>query len=107
LTGNIHNVNNAAEPVIGYVSVTNVQLKRIFISNNDIPLTLPVYPYDCEQDAIPFYLAQDVLLDPPYVYLPTVFEYDDKGNQIGYFYSRPVCIDCTLTGTTKTPSFWK
>ena len=107
LTGNIHDVTKPAEPVIGYVSVTNVQTKRIFISNDDIPLTLTVYPYYCEQDTVSFYLAQDVLLDPPYVYLPTIYAYTPKGALVGYLYSRPICLDCTLTGSKKTPSFWK
>jgi hypothetical protein len=109
LKGNIHNVTNANEVVIGYIAATNVQSKRIFISNNVIPPdTQPIYPYDCEQDTVLFSGdVQGILINPPYVYMPTIKKFDKRGNPIGYLYSTPICVDCTLRGTTTTPLFWK
>ena len=111
--GNIHSVTNANEPVLGYISVTNVQSKRIFITNAQLPTSwLPIYPFDCEEDEALFYNkegyndVQNILIDAPVVFEPT----RAAGTPpiiIGYYYSRPDCVDCTLRGTTAAPPFWK
>jgi hypothetical protein len=105
LNGNIHNVADATEPVIGYMTVTNVQSKRIFLTNAIVPKYQVVqYPYACEVDTTggPLNTTQDVLIDPPLTDIPTLSI--GGGN---YLYSTPQCVDCTLRGTTQTPSFWK
>nr|GFC09256.1 hypothetical protein [Tanacetum cinerariifolium] len=38
LTGNVHRLDNAAEPVLGFVSAHTVQQMRLFISRQDLPL---------------------------------------------------------------------
>jgi hypothetical protein len=115
LNGNIHNVKDANEPVIGFLTVTNVQSKRIFLLNNIIPpFTQPIYPFDCEQNEA-FYSnkqgyndVQNILINPPLTDLPTyaIFATSPTGI-IGFGYSTPICVDCTLRGTTKIPTFWK
>jgi len=114
LEGNIHNVADAAEPVIGYLSVTNVQSKRTFITNAILPLgTQTSYPYDCQQDTAllkdgsGFNEVQNVLITQPPSYIPTEALLNKMQIVIGYEYSTPGCTDCTLRGTTKQPSFWK
>ena len=114
INGNIHNVTNPNEPVIGYISVTNVQSVRIFIPNSVLPqYTLPVYPYDCEEDTALFSNkehyndVQNTLINPPLTALPTGQLSASGGGVIGYLYSTPQCVDCTLRGTTQTPPFWK
>ena len=104
LNGNIHNVADATEPVIGYMTVTNVQSKRIFLTNAVVPKSQVVqYPYACEQDATGgFNSTETVLIDPPLTDIPTLAI--GGGN---YLYSTPQCVDCTLRGTTQTPPFWK
>ena len=114
LQGNIHNVANADEPVIGYLSVTNVQSKRIYLTNAILPTgTVTNYPYDCEQDTARYVDKQgyndvaNILINGPYSDLPTDALFTPTGTIYGYLYSSIECTDCTLRGTTKVPSFWK
>ncbi|MGZ3763204.1 MAG: DUF4249 domain-containing protein [Mucilaginibacter sp.] len=111
--GNIHSVVNPKEYVIGYLTMTNVQTKRIFISNADLPRNaLPIYPYDCKQDTALYVNKQGnndvqaVLVNPPIVYIPTS-AIIVRGAIVGYLYSSPECADCTLRGTTQPPWFWQ
>lgn len=113
LNGNIHNVKNPNMQVIGYLTVTNVQSKRIFITNDALPkYTVTVYPYDCEEDSAlyvnkyNFNDVQNVLINRPVTDIPT-FAIFGFGGIIGYGYSTPPCVDCTLRGSKQQPSFWK
>lgn len=113
LIGNIHNVTNSSEPVIGYITATNVQSKRIFISNKVLPPNTRVnYPYDCVMESALFHdprngnMVQTVLIDPPFTDLATYAIYGPAGI-IGFMYSTPLCVDCTLRGTKKRPEFWR
>ena len=115
LTGNIHSVTNPGEPVVGYVTSTNAQEKRIFINHTDLPGDVqPLYPYDCEQDSA-FYSqrktminqVQNTLINPPIDYIPTTAIYLGSPPAIvGYLYSTIPCTDCTLRGVTQAPSWW-
>jgi hypothetical protein len=114
LTGNIHCVTNPAEPVVGYIDVTNVQQKRIFISNNQLPQTWQaVYPYQCSFDSLLF-SHQGMQNDVALFLIPlgsTEFAIsgitDKFGNLLGYLAADAECADCTIRGTTKQPLFWK
>lgn len=126
IQGNIHSVNNPAEPVIGYISAGTTTSKRIFITNQQIPAAwLSNYVYStCTLDSlylntIPRGSAVAVNQEDEY------FNYNKKGKYyqqqipiavlintvngkvIGHTGSSPECVDCTLSGTNKQPSFWK
>jgi Domain of unknown function (DUF4249) len=119
LNGNIHSTTDPTEPVIGYIGVTNVQQKRVFISKEQLPLTWAVaYPADCEAQTnlfcwIPLYEidcvnqveANLVPLGSSQLILAEI--YDSTGAIIGYSSSAQECTDCTLTGVKKQPDFWK
>ncbi|MDR3697470.1 DUF4249 domain-containing protein [Mucilaginibacter sp.] len=114
LQGNIHNVADAGEPVIGYISITNIQSKRIFLTSAIVPVnTTTNYPYDCEQDTALYRNkqgyndVQNILINQPVTDLPTRALFTPTGSIYGFLYSTPDCTDCTLRGTTKTPSFWR
>ena len=111
--GNIHNIVKPNEPVVGYVTMTNVQTKRIFIQHDALPgNVLPVYPYDCQQDSALYSglgglnQVQQILINPPVVYIPTS-AITLNGGIIGYLYSSPECADCSLRGNTQQPYWWQ
>ncbi|HZX58759.1 MAG TPA: DUF4249 domain-containing protein [Mucilaginibacter sp.] len=111
--GNIHNVVKPNEPVVGYVTMTNVQTKRVYIRHDALPgNVLPVYPFDCKQDSALFLNkqghndVQEVLINPPLVYIPTS-AITANGGIVGYLYSSSQCADCTLRGHSYPPYWWQ
>jgi len=113
LIGNIHNIADNSEPVLGYISAGAIQQKRIFINNTTLPTSwvpLNIYLFPCSTDpkssmtvpiadyATYFYTGQ---------YLPLFPVFDTAGNLIGYAGGIRECTDCTLKGYNKKPSFWK
>ena len=119
IMGNIHNVANASEPVIGYISAGTIQQKRIFIDRLAFPLTWRVaYPYGCELDSNffahpntkpPLNDVAAFLIPPGSLQIPTVpfFKGLDTRDTTGYISSSIPCVDCTIRGNIKQPAFWK
>ena len=112
IQGNIHCITTPSVPVLGYISVTTVQQKRIFISNDELPRQwLAAYPYQCRIDTFLFddHFTNDVamwLLPQP----PHYFAIDPIGASgfiAGYIGVSAECADCTIRGTTKQPDFWR
>lgn len=103
LTGNIHSVNNNAEPVIGFFYASSEQQKRIFINASDVPYW--GFAYQCSSGKIP--PNPDSVKASVYNGL---YPYDaDRSGPIimDYRVSDLVCIDCTVSGgKTVKPSFW-
>ncbi|WP_426669582.1 DUF4249 domain-containing protein [Mucilaginibacter sp. McL0603] len=124
IEGNIHSVNNASEPVIGYITVGSTTSQRIFIQKQQLPgwPTTPFYT-NCHL-AFP---GQSCCL---YVYPPgppnqvdAYINYLTNNNPnplipidaiglpghppLGYTAASRECVDCTLRGTNKKPSFWQ
>jgi len=115
LNGNIHCTSNPKEPVFGYVTVSNVQIKRIYINHTTLDPgrdVQPVYPYDCELDTA-YYSApktmenqvQNDLINRPVNLIPVTPLYAGPVI-IGFTYSTPECIDCTLRGRVQAPDWW-
>lgn len=114
LTGNIHCTTNPNEPVLGYVTATNVQAKRVYILQKDLPDVQPDYPYDCVEesalysDKLGTNQVQNSLINPPIDYIPTSAIYASGAPVIiGFKYSTIVCTDCTIRGKTYPPSWWQ
>lgn len=111
LMGNIHCISNPAEPVIGYISVTNVQSKRVFIDNNQLPQTwTPVYPFECSADSALF--ANKRGLDEVDLFIIkgggiALTQITSIRSVIGYTYTSIDCADCRIRGRVQPPSFWK
>jgi len=103
LFGNIHNINNAAEPVIGYISAGTLQKKRIFITNAQVPQTWTAeYFAACASQIYLDYGGDPSFLIP----LPNPDVYIQPGNP--FVYTTDLCGDCTAQGGSVTqPSFWK
>ena len=100
ITGNIHSVTNPNEPVLGYISASSAESKRIFINNIDVQ---PWFQFsNCVlktviPDSIDFYFGGEG-------YIPITAAPPPGG---GFFGALGDCGDCTLRGgTTVKPSFW-
>lgn len=92
VVGNIKCITDPAELVIGYVSVSSPQEKRVFIPKQ--------WDY--------FYGCGDVFVEPKdiHLYFPNYIPYAEKGIGEGYFSAPADCMDCTLQGTNRRPTFW-
>ncbi|WP_184547735.1 DUF4249 domain-containing protein [Mucilaginibacter sp. FT3.2] len=112
LIGNIHCVSNPAEPVIGYISVTNISTKRIYIDNSQLPQSwITKSPYDCSIDSALFLNpknnAQEVenyIINGSGIPLGQIM--GKMNNVIGFTYSTIECSDCRIRGKSQPPSFW-
>jgi hypothetical protein len=110
IMGNIHNVGNAAEPVIGFIEAGTVTTKRIFIDREQLPEDwVTEYPKGCSLDTALYKNkygndeVQQILV--PKLALP-IYALGDLPI-VGFLRSSFECADCTLTGTKKQPDFWK
>jgi len=120
ITGNIHNLADAAEPVIGYITAGAVTEARIFIDNKNLPGWTANTPYGaCTLDSV-YYAYQAPSSDPnspplitnqvrDLIYPGTLIPIDAFSGHYGGGFTAafPVCADCTLRGTNKQPAFWK
>jgi len=123
INGNIHSATNAAEPVVGYISCGNTSSIRIFINNQNLPAwSAQPYYVACQLDTFLYkYVTPG---SKTIVNQVDEFINYDKGGAInleipvdaiglpgmppiGYTASSRECVDCTLRGTNKQPSFWK
>lgn len=116
LKGNIHCTTNPSEQVIGYIGVTNIQKKRIFIDNSQLPLQWrPTYPYECSLDTLLFCRGQNCENDVAELLIPIgstflpIAQAIPRNNPavIGYLGASINCSDCTIRGSLKQPDFWK
>ncbi|MBG8554295.1 DUF4249 domain-containing protein [Hymenobacter guriensis] len=106
LTGNVHNLADTAEPVIGYVGAATVTEKRLFIDRTELGsiLRFKTGYEDCGNPDtvlladVPAYFSRPNLLPIEGVYVARTL--------IGYTGNPAVCVDCRLRGTTVKPDFW-
>jgi hypothetical protein len=120
LTGNIKNIDNPAEPVLGYVSAGTVQKKRIFISDGELPNWRTAYPFACSPlDTIWLDKRPGIPAIPPGVtpkfywenilnLIPVdAYSHPESGKILAYLGASPACADCTIRGTNKRPEYWQ
>jgi hypothetical protein len=117
VTGNVHALADAAEPVLGYVGVHSVTQKRLFINASQLPPPRPTSTlYDA---AYANCIGLDTLLRPsfmlaqtklghvvPVTTIPDDALFDKSVPLRGYRYSSTECVDCRVRGTNVKPSFW-
>lgn len=98
--GNIHNVADEKEVVLGFFDASQVREQRIFINRSDLPGSdFPNYYSMCTDSIVQQNMIPQMIL---YGYMLINYEF-----MIGYHMSFPSCIDCTLKGTNKRPDFWQ
>jgi hypothetical protein len=112
---NIHAVNNSGEPAIGYVSVSTVATKRIFLSGRTLPFAVNQHAGDTVSCG-----GGIITINPTSTLTPRLnrtlaagdsllieVAYDKMGKMFGYTYGTSICVDCRLRGgTNKKPSYW-
>lgn len=105
LKGNISNITNPDEPVIGFITACTLSQKRIFINNNNLNGWATVLPYnDCGAFTIPTNPTNVFIYDyPDPEYAPFFF----TGFNPDLVICKKYCIDCRTQGGINTkPSFW-
>ena len=102
LRGNIHNTINTNEIVIGFVEVSEIHQKRIFIKNSE----LPAWGYNSGCSVKDYVNHPDTIKSAGYP-TPTI-PFEIVNDNIVKFSgaSSELCVDCTLRGTNIKPSFW-
>jgi hypothetical protein len=102
--GNIHNLADSSEQVIGYISAGTMRQQRIFITPYDIPdWRLSFYSDGCEEQNIPQDSLKYFLEDGGALPLEVA---SNVGGYFRYWISGKYCADCTQVGTNKKPYFW-
>jgi len=109
---NIHCITNPAEPVIGYVSVSTIAVKRVFLAGRNLPFAvLAKDSVSCGggiiwmQPESTFLFRLNQLMASGDTLL-VKFETRDDGVG-GYSYENAICSDCRLRGgTTTKPAYW-
>jgi hypothetical protein len=102
VTGNMHNVKDASEKVLGYFSGGEIQRRRLFISRDDLPIYLLISPETCNEISIPVgkltdYIGSDLYITAA-VGQPVV---------TAYLTAAGGCVDCRFRGGRLTrPDFW-
>lgn len=98
ITGNIHNVNNPDELVLGYFVVAGESEKRIFITRPNIQFSYP----ECKPD---FEGMRFIAFEPKEMW--PIYIDDIMFFGLARAHSK-ACFDCRLDGGTLTPPpFWK
>jgi hypothetical protein len=117
ISGNIKNLKNPEEVVLGYLQVESVTSKRLYINPYDIGnLKLALYPSTCElrtyeigdtvetgrlrtlSEIYTYISKRDSVLVSPY--------YNDLNVITGMITTARACADCSVSGDPKKPGFW-
>jgi hypothetical protein len=106
IIGNITNVSNPSEPVLGYFDASTISEKRFFIQRYELPDTWRIprgYEF-CRYDSVAIPDLQE------YINFGWLFISEIRGmtgNITGYTMATEYCVDCRLVGTTERPPFWQ
>lgn len=109
LNSNIKCTSDPSKPVIGFVSITSLKEKRIFIKTNEVVNWHPTSSLDqfCDAiilspDSIRFFLNRDREYVPAY-YISVLPPVANPPIAV----AKKICVDCTLSGgIPKKPSYW-
>lgn len=103
VTGNVFNVSNKSESVLGYFAGGEIQEKRLFIGREQLPIDLRVVDREqCDLDSV--YVGNLSL----YKNFP-LYIVDSWGVPvtIGYRTTSAICADCRVSGgVLQRPDFW-
>jgi len=105
IVGNIKCISNPAERAIGFINISQIVEKRIFINNNQVP----AWNFDLTCGAIVVKNQKDSL-NSAFVTgmnLITTYNLSAKGEIESYNGNTAICLDCrTRGGSNVKPLFW-
>jgi len=102
ISGNIHCLTDPGEIVIGFIEVTQEQVRRIFIYNSQVP----------DWNYNPGCVFVEIANDPDSIHkygiglMPTLMAKTPFIGLKTFYASTPPCVDCTLRGVHQKPDFW-
>ncbi|MBB2144745.1 DUF4249 family protein [Pedobacter sp. LMG 31464] len=103
LRGNVYNVADRNEPVVGFIGAGVTQTKRFFINKKELPNWALKYPYKCaELDTLNNFFATKAMQTG--LKTPLAFVLVDGVTYI--LLVDKECGDCTIRGVNRKPSFW-
>lgn len=107
LNSNIRSLSDPNEMVIGYMTATTTETKRMFIDSRDLPRDWRLYYPSCELDSV--MIASGMVQErfDGGGLVPVDEIYGSAPGPIGYTYAARPCVDCTLQGTNVKPAFWE
>jgi hypothetical protein len=104
--GNIQNIDNAEEKVIGFVDAYTTVQSRLYIRYFELP-SLPTSPAICQMvdlanqpDSLRMFFGEGA----PYLPLSTYFDRFGNARVVGI---EAFCVDCRLRGVSIPPDFWE
>ena len=108
LTSNIHSLSNPDETVIGYMTATTMETKRMFVDSPELPRDWRLYNPTCKVDTV---LIRSGLIDERFtggylIPVDAIFE-PSSPFPTGYTYGTRPCVNCTTQGTNVKPAFWE
>lgn len=111
LTGNMRNLSDPEQPILGNFQVSGAVTKRIFISNNEIKdyMVVPSGFSNCS-DILAGQISQaflvDSLLKAGWIIMDADYNRTKQDTMLWMSNSRG-CYDCKTAGTNIKPDFWE
>ncbi|WP_207431248.1 DUF4249 domain-containing protein [Sabulibacter ruber] len=105
LTGNIHSVSAPSEPVIGFINISSVTEKRIFVSRSELPLNWGSPRMFCTLDTV--LLGEESTHFNGGYNIPIHELLTETNVLIGYASASRPCGDCRVYGVNVKPDFWQ
>jgi hypothetical protein len=103
IRGNISNVNDESEVVLGYFDAASIQVERIFVNPNDFErITFPNYYSTCYDSIVSPGQIQE-MVDANWM---IVSETTNEAGFPAYLFSFPICVDCRFAGSNVKPDYW-
>lgn len=105
VAGNVYNITEAGETVLGYFEAAGVTTKRIFVAHDLIPENISI---PTEFEFCKFLVLEDPENLPYWLNSGWIFvdEYYDMNKRMVRLTNYPKCYDCTLTGSNEKPDYW-
>ncbi|ALJ00251.1 DUF4249 domain-containing protein [Rufibacter tibetensis] len=105
LTGNIQCLTSPTEPVIGFVTISSVEEKRIFVTRQELPASYRPPSQFCPFDTVK--VGEEAAYFSSGGAIPIDMIISETRELIGYAGASKSCVDCRVFGTKVRPAYWQ